>query len=148
MVHRGEALPRVLHVRQEGAPGLRHPGQAHERQPQHRHHRVQGKDRNLLNSCEIVKNDSSHQIDSTHPNHHYKVISTSHNKDVLVNADVLKQLGLSNPNDNAREDTADDVESLEGDNADLESTPAKSREDGALDGESNQVRKSRNLTLF
>ena len=43
VVHPGEALPRVLHVRQEGAPGLRHPGQAPARQPQHRHLRIQGR---------------------------------------------------------------------------------------------------------
>ena len=62
-------------------------------------------------------------------------IDISEYKDVLVQADVLKQLGLSNPNGHAQEDT-DDVESLPSANVDPESTPRKSQEDD----QSNQVR--------
>ena len=67
-------------------------------------------------------------------------IDISEYKDALVNDDIHKQPGIPNPIGHTQD--TDNVGSLPSGNADLESTPTKSREEDILgddDGESNQV---------
>ena len=67
-------------------------------------------------------------------------IDVAEYRDVLANAEVLKQLGLDAHPDSQKvaDDTTDNVSEISG-NADLASTPTKSQEDTSIDVAPNQV---------
>ena len=66
-------------------------------------------------------------------------IDVAEYRDVLANAEVLKQLGLdAHPDGQKVADDTDNVSEITG-NADLASTPTKSQEDTSIDVAPNQV---------